>query len=237
MKGEFTLPIVLTYNNSTNKMERGTYNLSDPMPYANTTLTVREFRGKSVSNVIWTDRNTMNAWVRFRNYWNKPIYVGYAFRRIGEGGHANQSQHYAGTAFDVGQNLGATERTALWNAAAQSGIWTFVEPRNLTPTWVHFDKRHGLPACTAGGYPTLRQGSVGIYVCVLQDALEVTEISTEGVDGYFGPKTSSMVKEFQRRNGLTVDGVVGCATWTKLTSQANGAYRNARGMPPEYLGD
>lgn len=52
-----------------------------------------------------------------------------------------QSQHYAGVAFDVGQTLSPAQRTRLWNSANNSGVWYYVEPISLTPTWVHFDKR------------------------------------------------------------------------------------------------
>lgn len=52
-----------------------------------------------------------------------------------------QSQHYAGVAFDVGQTLSSSQRTRLWNSANNSGVWAYVEPIRLTPTWVHFDKR------------------------------------------------------------------------------------------------
>ena len=38
-----------------------------------------------------------------------------------------QSQHYAGVAFDVGQNLSASGRLAMRNLAASSGFWTYVE--------------------------------------------------------------------------------------------------------------
>lgn len=51
-----------------------------------------------------------------------------------------QSQHYAGVAFDVGQTLSSSQRNRLWNSANDSGVWAYVEPIRLTPTWVHFDK-------------------------------------------------------------------------------------------------
>ena len=35
-------------------------------------------------------------------------------------GHGNQSQHYAGVAFDVGQTLSTTKRNQLWNSANNS---------------------------------------------------------------------------------------------------------------------
>lgn len=91
-------------------------------------------------------------------------------------GIAGQSQHYAGTAFDVGQRLTNSERNTMRNLAQNSGIWSYVEPAFLTPTWVHFDKRSGSPACAQGGYPLVRQGSKGVYVLVAQDGLNTLRI-------------------------------------------------------------
>ncbi len=36
------------------------------------------------------------------------------------------------------------------------------------------------------------------------------------VDGIYGPQTESLVKNFQRQNGLVADGIVGPASWQKL---------------------
>lgn len=38
------------------------------------------------------------------------------------------SQHYAGVAFDVGQNLDEAGRNSMRNLAINSGIWNYVEP-------------------------------------------------------------------------------------------------------------
>lgn len=225
---------VLVYNNQTGRMERYNRELYQAMPYiTGNTLTVAEFRGKSNSGIIWTDRRAMEAWNKTRAAWGRPIYVGYAFRRIGEGGHANQSQHYAGTSFDVAQNLDNATRNRLRNTAQNLGVWSYVEPAYLTPTWVHFDARLGPPACSAG-YPLVKEGMRGVYVCTLQDALNTVGSYNVGIDGVFGPNTRSAVRSFQAQNGLTADGIVGCDTWTSLTAQANGFYRNAGTLPPGY---
>ena len=225
---------VLVYNNHSGKMERYSRQLYQPMPYiTGSTLTVGEFRAKSGSDLIWTDRRAMEAWNKTRAAWGKPIYVGYAFRRIGEGGHADQSQHYSGVAFDVGQNLSNSERNQLRNLASNLGVWSYVEPAYLTPTWVHFDSRIGPPACSAG-YPVVRQGSKGVYVCNLQDALNTIGSYSIGVDGIFGQKTLDAVRAFQRTNGLFADGIVGCSTWTELTKQANNYFRRAYPIPVVY---
>ena len=99
------------------------------MPYnTNGTLRVREFRGSSNSNTLWTTKRTMQAWNSQRYIFGGPIPVGFAFKRPYEGGHGNQSQHYAGTAFDVGQTLTATRRRQLWESSNNSGVWYYVEP-------------------------------------------------------------------------------------------------------------
>ena len=156
-------------------------NENDPMPYSTErTLTLREFRGKSGSPVLWTTIAAMEAWNLTRRKYGKGIPVGYAFRRIWEGGHGTRSQHYAGVAFDVGQSLTQSQRTAIYRAARSTGAWGYVEPLSQTPTWVHFDRRYGTPACsgTTAGYPTLRRGSRGCYVMILQDALSTLGYQT-----------------------------------------------------------
>ncbi len=209
---------ILIYNNDKNIMETYFREENEPMPYNQTgSLLVGEFRGSSKSPILWSSKEAMDTFEDFRKYYGKPIYVGYAFKRIWEGGHGNQSQHYAGTSFDTGQNLSTNDRNALYNSAKDFGRWTYVEPNSLTPTWVHFDKRYGNPACPTGGYPVLRAGDKGVYVLILQDALNALGFETGGLDGTFGMGTKEAVMEFQRVYGLTMDGAVGCDTWRKLT--------------------
>ena len=128
----------------------------------------------------------------------------------------NQSQHYAGTAFDVGQTLTNAQRTVLRNSARNSGVWTYIEPEALSPTWVHFDRRYGTPACSSGGYPLIRQNSRGNYVCIAQDNLNTLGYNTNGLDGIFGGQTLNAVKNYQKSRNLTVDGIIGCNTWRSL---------------------
>ena len=56
------------------------------------------------------------------------------------------------------------------------------EPASLTPTWVHFDKRFGRPACGTAGYPLLRRGSISTYVLIAQDGLNTLGFRTGGLD-------------------------------------------------------
>ena len=214
---------ILVYNQDTNRMESFIRNESDAMPYnTNRTLKVREFRGSSKSNILWTDKRTMQAWNSQRYIYGAPIYVGFAFKRPYEGGHGNQSQHYAGTAFDVGQNLTNAQRTVLRNSAKNSGVWTYVEPVSLSPTWVHFDRRFGTPACASGGFPLIKRGSRGNYVCIAQDDLNTLGYRTGGLDGVFGEQTYSAVRRYQSSRGLSVDGIIGCNTWRSLQENVVG---------------
>ena len=87
---------ILVYNNDSNRMEVYYRGESEAMPYnTNRTLTVREFRGSSNSNILWTEKRVIQAWNSQRYIYANPIPVGYAFRRPWEGGHSAQSQHYA----------------------------------------------------------------------------------------------------------------------------------------------
>lgn len=209
---------ILVYNNITNRMETYNRELSQSMPYnTNSTLKVREFRGVSNSNILWTDRRCMQAWNSFRYLYGRGIFVGFAFRRPWEGGHGILSQHYAGVAFDVGQNLSTTQRNSMRNLAISSNIWNYVEPAEDTPRWVHFDERW-----TISGYPLTRRGARGIYVCILQDGLTTLGYSTGGLDGVFGGKTESAVREYQNRKNIGVDGIIGNVTWRNLMEDVVG---------------
>ncbi len=214
---------ILIYNQDTNRMETFYRNENDSMPYnTNGTLRVREFRGSSKSNILWTDKRTMQAWNSQRYIYGAPINVGFAFKRPYEGGHGNQSQHYAGTAFDVGQGLTNAQRTVLRNSAINSRLWSYVEPVSLSPTWVHFDKRFGTPACSTGGYPLLKRGSRGNYVCIAQDDLNTLGYRTGGLDGVFGEQTYNAVRRYQTAKGLVSDGIIGCNTWRSLQENVVG---------------
>ena len=112
---------IIVFNNDTNRMENYYRNENEAMPYnANRTLTVGEFRGASGSPTLWTTKRTMQSFNTTRYLYGAPIPVGFAFKRPWEGGHGNQSQHYAGVAFDVGQTLSDIQRNNLRNVAISS---------------------------------------------------------------------------------------------------------------------
>ena len=65
-------------------------------------------------------------------------------------------------------------------------------------------------------YPLLKNGSVGAYVKFLQQLLESNLYPVGNIDGIFGSRTQTAVKNFQKDNNLQVDGIVGNNTWAKL---------------------
>ena len=63
---------------------------------------------------------------------------------------------------------------------------------------------------------TLREGSKGTQVKVLQWLLNQSGFDAGKVDGIFGKGTKAAVRAYQKAKGLDDDGVVGKNTWTKL---------------------
>ena len=70
---------------------------------------------------------------------------------------------------------------------------------------------------------TYRQGSSGEQVRVIQTKLKNWGYYDGVVDGVFGSQTTQAVKYFQRKNGLTADGIVGPATLKALGMSGGGS--------------
>ena len=123
--------------------------------------------------------------------------------------------------------MSSTSRNALRNSAVNSGVWSYVEPASISPTWVHFDKRFGTPACSSGGFPLLKRGSISNYVLVAQDDLNTLGYRTGGLDGIFGAQTRNAVIQYQKSRGLSADGIIGCNTWRSLQENVVGTGRTS----------
>lgn len=93
--------------------------------------------------------------------------------------------------------------------------------------WTHWAIPKGLysgghelvpPTDTTVKMPTLRKGSKGEYVTLLQTLLlnRGYALPKYGADGSFGNETLEAVKHFQQDHGLEADGIVGDKTWEKL---------------------
>ena len=96
-----------------------------------------------------------------------------------------------------------TRRTALQAAVATAGAGAL-----------------GLatPGPALAAYPTLRRGSTGSAVRTLQSRLSYLRYWCGTVDGVFGGLTEQAVLALQKTAGLSRDGVVGAATWSRLSA-------------------
>lgn len=96
------------------------------------------------------------------------------------------------------------------------------------------------PAADASSY---RRGSTGSTVSQIQTKLKNWGYYNGAVDGVYGSKTVEAVKYFQRKNGLTADGVCGPATLKALgitqtaSKNSNDVYLLARLISAEARGE
>lgn len=105
---------------------------------------------------------------------------------------------------------GKTIKNGGWNRV---GLWDMVDYNATAVT----PETPATPA-TQESLPTLRYGSKGTYVTLLQTKLIQFgyDLSQWGADGDFGTETLEAVKNFQYANDLEVDGIVGPATWNAI---------------------
>lgn len=95
----------------------------------------------------------------------------------------------------------------------------------------------------SSAYPgyIVREGQRGANVRTVQSILALLstfyeEIDPVDVDGIFGPATTQAVRQFQQLMGLSVDGLVGRATWDSLQDEYEGAQEDISGVEDPYPG-
>jgi N-acetylmuramoyl-L-alanine amidase len=89
--------------------------------------------------------------------------------------------------------------------------------------------RYGRPLF---GVRTLRRGKVGFDVSVLQFLLAKKGLPPTRLNSNFGPATEELVRKFQRKAGLPVDGIVGKATRAALVGKkAKPARKTTKAKP------
>lgn len=187
-------------------------------------LITETFRSKEEQNALFAKgRTTAGSIVTNVKYPNSAHCWGVAFdfcRNI-KGKEWDDSDGFFKQAAQVGKSLGLTwggdwkgfvdkphleMAKFMPNSSTSSLIKQYGTPETFKQNW-------GNP--TAAGfkpvYPTIKKGSSGEYVKILQAKLEGLE-----VDGIFGVATEAAVKKFQGTNSLFVDGIVGANTWGKL---------------------
>lgn len=107
------------------------------------------------SPTLWTSKRTMQAWNSQRYIFGQPIPVGFAFKRPWERWTwIPVTTLCTELHLMFGQTWSNAKRATLRNSAKNSGLWSYVEPASLTPTWVHFDKRALRSACSSRWFST-----------------------------------------------------------------------------------
>ncbi|MBQ8554522.1 MAG: peptidoglycan-binding protein [Clostridia bacterium] len=108
-------------------------------------------------------------------------------------------------------NYGTTATpTLIPNLTNQGGLIGYITPNPVTPNSVT-----PVPTTAAS---SLKLGSTGDDVEKMQRRLKELGYYKGSVDGDFGEGTETAVKNFQKQNGLTVDGKAGTNTLNKLYS-------------------
>ena len=118
--------------------------------------------------------------------------------------------------------------------------YIYVSVKDLAELTSEGETSSGTLSDGSWGGSTLRQGSTGSAVEQLQFWLNTLAqydagIPSTAVDGVFGSRTAAAVRAFQRREGLTVDGVVGRTTWTALYDEFR-SIQSDNGTPNAYPG-
>jgi len=119
----------------------------------------------------------------------------------------------------AGYDVGAVD--GVFGNQTRNAVVAFQQANNLTPdgivgraTWFRLNNLN--PQASV-----LRRGSVGTAVKYLQQKLFSFLYPVGAIDGIFGADTERAVREFQAEHNLTVDGIVGPATWRALDDEAN----------------
>ena len=118
--------------------------------------------------------------------------------------------------------------------------YIYVSVKDLAELTSEGETASGVLSDGAWGGVTLRTGSRGAAVEQLQFWLNtlsqyVSSIPSVTVDGVYGSGTAAAVRAFQRRYGLTADGVTGRATWEAVYAQFV-SIQSDNGTPNAYPG-
>lgn len=139
--------------------------------------------------------------------WSTVYGHSYASGLLVRAGQAVTRGQRIGLVGSNGQSSGPHLHFETWRGGRLNG-GTAVNPAPLID----------VPAPAPAGRPTISKGATGQHVWDLQNRMTKMYPSYNPYQptGFFGVLTDAGVREFQRRVGLKVDGVVGPATWAAL---------------------
>ena len=208
--------IVLIYDEVSGQMEKLVRSCCDDMPYTSDgVLSVDAFRANSSTQLMWTTKQFLESVNVSFHELNVPFEVLHGFSRVWEHFEEEQFAHKLGTALSGGQNLNIKRRQQLLKNLEAQGDVTYVQDFDHAPSIVHFHQCFN-PSSATIVFETIQQGSIGVSVCALQDALWYLGYDIPVINGLFDEMLKQEVMSFQKSNGLDVDGICGAATWTAL---------------------
>lgn len=186
---------------------------------------VKEFASHDGADAVLIDDDLVYILQRIRDHFRRPVTISSGYRTPAYNssiGGSGSSNHTKGKAADiqvkgvspvlVGMFAESLNAGGIGLYAYIDGGFVHIDTRTTKYRWLTII-RGGENQQISKILPTLKIG--GQYntfnsVKLLQRKLGVSQ------SGTFGTATQVAVKNFQSFNGLTVDGIVGKNTWTKL---------------------
>ena len=182
---------------------------------------VSEFACNNGSDKVKIDLDNVANLQKIRNHFGKSVNITSGYRTVAHNikiGGSKHSYHCKGQAADIVVSGIEPLRVAMYaESIGCRGVIYYPKKR-----FTHIDTRNGIyhAICIGNNYypeptGTLKLGSIGNSVKWLQLMLGYAGYKLTA-DGKFGAGTKLAVKDFQRKCGLTVDGIAGAKTIAKL---------------------
>lgn len=180
-----------------------------------------EFQCHNGADTVKYDMQIATALEAARRYFGVSISVSSAYRTPnynGKVGSAPGSYHTKGRAVDHYCKLSYSMLAKFYEVYGLKGIGCYYDDHfvhiDSRPTKFYWNNQSSTKVSTH--LVTVRSGSENRHVSDLQWLLKHKHGFDIKIDGEFGAKTKTAVVEFQKKHGLTPDGVVGKKTWKKL---------------------
>ena len=180
-----------------------------------------EFQCHNGADTVKYDMQIATALEAARRYFGVSISVSSAYRTPnynGKVGGAPGSYHTKGRAVDHYCKLSFSLLAKFYEVYGLKGIGCYYDDHfvhiDSRPTKFYWNNQSSTKVSTH--LITVKSGSDNRHVSDLQWLLKHKHGFDSKVDGEFGAKTKAVVISFQKKHGLTADGIVGKKTWKKL---------------------
>ncbi len=208
--------IILIYNEETGQMEKFERDCSENMPYTkDNVLTVDAFRADSNTRLLWSTKQFLESVNESFHQLKVPFEVEHGFSRVWEHFENEQFAHKLGTALSGGANLNGRRKVQLLKDLEAQEDYTGIQDFDHAPSIIHFHQSFD-PVSDVIVFSQVSNGSVGVSVCALQDALWFLGYDISSINGIFDDALEKELVSFQMTSGLSADGIAGINTWTYL---------------------